>query len=61
VNAFALLCSGQGGQVPDLFERFPFTTKGMNLKEQVVESGCLSPEVVAWLKNPAAQVPNSHT
>jgi [acyl-carrier-protein] S-malonyltransferase len=52
VNAFALLCSGQSGQAPDLFERFPFTKKGMNLKQHVLESGSLSPEVIAWLENP---------
>ena len=55
MNAFALLCSGQGAQAPDLFERFPFTQKGFALKQQVLESGCLSPDVAGWLKNPKSQ------
>lgn len=54
MSAFALLCSGQGGQAPDLFERFPFTQKGRDLKQQVLESGSLSPDVAAWLENPKA-------
>jgi [acyl-carrier-protein] S-malonyltransferase len=55
MNPFALLCSGQGAQAPDLFERFPFTQKGYDLKQQVLESGCLSSEVVRWLENPKTQ------
>jgi [acyl-carrier-protein] S-malonyltransferase len=54
MSSLAVLCSGQGGQTPDLFERFPFTEKGGNVKQQVLESGCLSPEVTEWLKNPRA-------
>ena len=51
---FALLCSGQGAQSPDIFERFPFTKRGIELKEQVLESGCLLSEVAGWLENPKA-------
>ena len=54
MSSFAVLCSGQGGQAPDLFERFPFAEKGKSVKEQVLESECLSPEVTEWLKNPSA-------
>jgi [acyl-carrier-protein] S-malonyltransferase len=52
MSSFAVLCSGQGGQAPDLFERFPFADKGRSVKQQVLDSGCLSPEVIAWLENP---------
>jgi [acyl-carrier-protein] S-malonyltransferase len=54
MSSFAVLCSGQGGQAPDLFERFPFAEKGRSVKQQVLDSGCLSPEVIQWLKNPGA-------
>jgi [acyl-carrier-protein] S-malonyltransferase len=54
MSSFAVLCSGQGGQAPDLFERFPFAEKGRSVKQQVLESGSLSPEVTEWLKNPSA-------
>jgi [acyl-carrier-protein] S-malonyltransferase len=52
MSSFAVLCSGQGGQAPDLFERFPFAEKGRSVKQQVLQSGCLLPEVTEWLKNP---------
>jgi [acyl-carrier-protein] S-malonyltransferase len=52
VSSFALLCSGQGGQTPDLFERFPFAEKGKSVKQQILDSRCLSPEIFAWLENP---------
>jgi [acyl-carrier-protein] S-malonyltransferase len=52
MSSFAVLCSGQGGQSPDLFEQFPFAEKGKSVKQQVLHSGCLSPEVIAWLENP---------
>ena len=55
MSSFAVLCSGQGGQAPDLFERFPFAEKGRSVQQQVLDSGCLSPEVTAWLKNPGAR------
>jgi [acyl-carrier-protein] S-malonyltransferase len=52
MSSFAVLCSGQGGRAPDLFERFPFTEKGRSVKQQILDSGCLSPEVTEWLKDP---------
>jgi [acyl-carrier-protein] S-malonyltransferase len=55
MNPFALLCSGQGAESPDLFERFPFTKTGIDLKHQILESGCLAPDVAGWLANPKAQ------
>ncbi len=54
MSSFAVLCSGQGGQTPDLFERFPFAEKGRSVKQEVLDSGCLSPEVTQWLKNSRA-------
>jgi [acyl-carrier-protein] S-malonyltransferase len=54
MSSFAVLCSGQGGQAPDLFERFPFAEKGRSVKQQVLDSGSLSPDVTEWLKNPRA-------
>jgi [acyl-carrier-protein] S-malonyltransferase len=54
MSSFAVLCSGQGGQAPDLFERFPFAEKGRSVKQQILDCGCLSPEVTEWLKNPGA-------
>jgi [acyl-carrier-protein] S-malonyltransferase len=54
VNSFALLCSGQGGQTADLFERFPFAEKSESVKQQILDGGGLSPEVIAWLENPKA-------
>jgi [acyl-carrier-protein] S-malonyltransferase len=54
MSSFAVLCSGQGGQAPDLFERFPFTEKGRSLKEQILDSGSLLPEITDWLNNPGA-------
>ena len=55
MNPFALLCSGQGAESPDLFERFPFTKTGIDLKHQILESGRLAPDVAGWLANPKAQ------
>jgi [acyl-carrier-protein] S-malonyltransferase len=52
MSSFAILCSGQGGQAPDLFERFPFAEKGRSVKQQILDSGCLTPEVAEWLRNP---------
>jgi len=55
VIPFAVLCPGQGGQSPDLFERFPFTAIALDLKDQILKSGCLSPEVAGWLEDPKAE------
>jgi [acyl-carrier-protein] S-malonyltransferase len=54
MSSFAVLCSGQGGQAPDLFERFPFTEKGWSVQRQILDSGCLSPEAAEWLNDPRA-------
>jgi [acyl-carrier-protein] S-malonyltransferase len=56
--SFAVICSGQGAQTPDLFQRFPFTEKGRELQRRVLAAGSLEPEVAAWLANPSAN-PNA--
>jgi [acyl-carrier-protein] S-malonyltransferase len=53
MSKLAILCSGQGAQTPDLFERFPFTEKGLQLRQRILEAGSLSPEIAAWLSNPS--------
>lgn len=53
MSQFAILCSGQGAQSPDLFSSFPFSTKGLAVKQRVIDAGCLDPEVAAWLADPA--------
>ncbi len=55
MNPFAIVCSGQGAQTLDLFEAFPFGAKGRGMKEQILASGSLPPEVAAWLAQPQAQ------
>jgi [acyl-carrier-protein] S-malonyltransferase len=52
MNHFALLCSGQGSQSPELFARFPFSQKGLELKREILENHCLASEVAAWLEDP---------
>jgi [acyl-carrier-protein] S-malonyltransferase len=52
--SFAVICSGQGAQTPDLFQRFPFSEKGMELQRRVLAAGSLEPEVAAWLARPTA-------
>jgi len=54
MSLFAILCSGQGAQSPDLFAQFPFTDKGFALKQRILEAGCLEAEVAAWLAHPTA-------
>lgn len=54
MSQFAILCSGQGAQTPDLFSRFPFGEKGLAVKQRVIDAGCLAPEVSAWLADSAA-------
>ena len=53
--SFAVICSGQGAQTPDLFNKFPFTEKGRSLQKSILDAGCLEPEVAEWLNNPTAQ------
>jgi len=52
MSQFAILCSGQGAQTPDLFSRFPFTEAGIGLKKQIIEAGCLDADVASWLADP---------
>ncbi len=52
--SLAVICSGQGAQQPDLFQKFPFTEKGLALQKRILDAGCLEPEVSAWLANPSA-------
>lgn len=54
MSQFAILCSGQGAQTPELFSSFPFGEKGLSVKHRILEAGCLPPEAAAWLENPAA-------
>jgi len=51
--SFAVICSGQGAQSPDLFEKFPFTEKGKALQRRILAAGCLEPEVAEWLETPS--------
>lgn len=53
MSQFAIVCSGQGAQTPDLFTRFPFTEKGLTLRERILDAGCLDPEVRDWLADPS--------
>lgn len=55
MSLFALLCSGQGAQSPELFTRFPFTAAGNALRSRLVEASALDPDVAAWLDAPAAR------
>jgi len=50
--SFAVICSGQGAQTPDLFRKFPFTDKGLALQQRILDAGSLAPEVAGWLTNP---------
>jgi [acyl-carrier-protein] S-malonyltransferase len=54
MSMFSLVCSGQGAQSPDLFTRFPFTEKGLSLKQRVLAAGSLEPDVAAWLTDPSS-------
>ena len=53
--SFAVICSGQGAQTPDLFQKFPFTEKGHALQKRILDAGCLEPEVAEWLTNPTSE------
>ena len=56
--SFAVICSGQGAQAPDLFQQFPFGEKGLALRQRILDAGCLEPEVADWLSNPAGDPDN---
>lgn len=51
--SLALVCSGQGAQAPGLFESFPFTEKGHELRLRLQSLGILEPDVVQWLDHPS--------
>lgn len=57
MSQLTILCSGQGAQTPDLFTRLPFSEKGLAIRERIVDTDALTPEVRDWLhqpeKNPA--------
>lgn len=53
--SFAVICSGQGAQTPAIFQSFPFTARGLAVRDRVLAAGCLEPDVAAWLGNPNAQ------
>lgn len=50
--SFAVICSGQGAQSPDLFHAFPFGPKGLAIQRRILDAGSLEPEVAAWLAAP---------
>lgn len=52
--SFAVICSGQGAQTPGLFQSFPFTARGLAVRDRVIAADCLAPEVAAWLADPSA-------
>jgi len=51
--SFAVICSGQGAQTPDVFTSFPFGPKGLAVKKRILDANSLEPEVAAWLMDPA--------
>lgn len=53
MSQFAIVCSGQGAQTPDLFTRFPFTDKGLALRQRILDAGCLDSDVRGWLADPS--------
>ena len=52
MSQITILCSGQGAQTPDLFARFPFSEKGQAIKERILDTDALAPEVRDWLHEP---------
>ncbi len=53
MSQFAIVCSGQGAQTSDLFTRFPFTEKGLSLRQRVVDADFLDSDVLEWLADPS--------
>lgn len=49
MSLFAIVCSGQGAQTPDLFARFPFSEKGLALRQRILDARCLDSDVLSWL------------
>lgn len=52
MSRFAILCSGQGAQTPELFQLFPFTKTGEALRQRILGAKVLEPEVAGWLSRP---------
>lgn len=52
MSRFAILCSGQGAQTPELFGMFPFTETGEALRHRILDGHGLEPEVAGWLSSP---------
>ncbi len=52
MSRFAILCSGQGAQTPELFAQFPFTENGKALRRRILDAKGLAPDVEAWLADP---------
>lgn len=50
--SYAVICSGQGAQSPTLFDRIPFTEKGLAIRDAAVAGQALPPDAVRWLENP---------
>ncbi len=53
MSQFAIVCSGQGAQTPDLFKHFPFTDKGLAVRQRILDARCIDPEVLDWLADPS--------
>ena len=51
MSGFAIVCSGQGAQSPELFSQFPFSEKALALK--VRARAILEPDVRDWLDDPS--------
>lgn len=54
MSRFAILCSGQGAQSPGLFDGFPFTGTGLALRQRILDSQSLPPDIAAWLSSSPA-------
>jgi [acyl-carrier-protein] S-malonyltransferase len=51
MSGFAIVCSGQGAQSPQLFSQFPFSDNALALKERA--RAVLEPDVRDWLDEPS--------
>ncbi|GAT33610.1 malonyltransferase [Terrimicrobium sacchariphilum] len=55
MSQFAIVCSGQGAQTPDLFTSFPFTEKGFALRQRILDARCVGSDVNDWMADPARE------
>ncbi|MBN8710419.1 MAG: hypothetical protein BGO12_23380 [Verrucomicrobia bacterium 61-8] len=53
MSQFAIVCSGQGAQTPEIFTRFPFTEKGLALRQRIIDARCVDDDVLDWLADPS--------